>query len=469
MSVKEALELRGKRAKLIEDAQKILSDNPKGLTAEQRKAVDDGFAAADDLMTDIKRHERAAALSAEISTARTEVQAGAKEDARREEQVNGAQDTEEKRTSLAVIEYRRATRRAKAGVDPLDLMRPESRAVVEDLNAAFWNAQREYLGSRDRNISAEARAILSGEKKEFRDMGIATGSLGGYLVPQGYVYQIEEAMKWYGDMVNEGVVTMLNTSTGNDMPFPTDNDTTNTGERVGEGVQVTEQDVTLGSITFKAWKYSTKMVKLSIELIQDSAFDLDSYLKRKFATRLGRILNTDFTVGLGPGSFQPNGVLTAATLGATAVGSSANTGGAETGATSIGSIDLTELEHSVDPAYRPGSRFMFHDSTFKKLKEVLDKYGRPLWQPGISTAAPDTINGRPFSINNDLPIVATGNKSVLFGDFTKYNVRRVRELSIVRLSERFADYGQVALLGFARYDGQLMDAGTHPVKYLQQA
>lgn len=473
MSVKEALELRGKRGKLIEDAQKILSDNPKGLTAEQRKAVDDGFAAADDLLTDIKRHERAAELSAEISTAKTEVQEGAKTDARREEQIKGAQDSDEKRTAVATLEYRRAVTRAKVGVDPLELMRPESRAVVEDLQEQFWAAQRQYLAEgspgRGRQLSAEARAILDGSKKEFRDMGISTSSLGGYLVPQGYVYQLEEAMKWVGDMVNESVVTMLNTSTGNDMPFPTDNDTTNTGERVGEGQQVSEQDAAIGSVTFKAWKYSTKMIKLSIELVQDSAFDLPTYIRKKFGIRLGRILNSDFTNGLGSGSSQPNGVLTGATVGPTAVGSTTNTGGAETGANSIGTKDLIELEHSVDKAYRQGARYMFHDSTLKSIKELLDKQGRPLWQAGIAFKAPDTVNGYPYSINNDMPVIATGAKTVLFGDLSKYNVRRVRELSIVQLNERFADYGQVALLGFARYDGQLMDAGTHPVKYLVQA
>jgi HK97 family phage major capsid protein len=112
---------------------------------------------------------------------------------------------------------------------------------------------------------------------------------------------------------------------------------------------------------------------------------------------------------------------------------------------------------------------MMHDSTLKLLKEILDKYGRPLFQPGITVGAPDTLNGYPYSINNDLPAVALNSKSLLFGQFSKYTVRRVREVAIVKLSERYADYGQVAFIGFARYDGQLMDAGTHPVKYLVQA
>jgi HK97 family phage major capsid protein len=467
----KALELRGQRAQLIKDAQKILSDNPKGLTPEQRTQFDKMFADADLLKADIDRHERSAALQAEIDgPAGPGAGDPDPKQFRKEAPIGDGKELEEKRVTTAVQEYRTAYRRARPGQDPLGNLRPETRSVIDALNEKYWDAMKAQLASwarRDSLDNAEQRAILAGAKPEYRDMGIATSALGGFLVPQGFVFDIEQALKFYGDMVNEGVVSMLNTATGNPMPYPTDNDTTNTGELIGEAAQVTETDVTIGSITFGAYKYSTKMVKLSIELLQDAGFDLESYLKAKFATRLGRILNTHFTVGTG--SAQPNGVLTAATAGPTAVGSATNTGGAETGGTTIGSKDFTELEHSVDKAYRVGARYMMHDSVLKLVKEVLDKYGRPLFQPGMTVGAPDTINGYPYSINNDLPVMALNAKTVLFGQFSKYTVRRVRELAIVKLSERYADYGQVAFIGFARYDGQLMDAGTHPVKYLVQA
>jgi HK97 family phage major capsid protein len=469
MSVKKALELRGERAKLITDAQKILTDNPKGLTSELREQFDKMMGDADVLKGDIDRLERAAKLSAEVTDPVDTEKRDDPSQHRKEDPIDDKK-VEEKRVATATAEYKALYRSARPNTDPLSLLRPESRGVIVQKNAAYWEAMKRQLSAwarRTDDVPAESRAILSGALPEFRDMGITTSSLGGYLVPQGFVYDVEQAMKWYGGMVDEAVVSTLNTSTGNPMPYPTDNDTSNTGERVGEGVQVTEQDVTIGSTTFNAYKYSTKMIKLSIELLQDSAFDLESYLKDKMATRLGRILNTDFTVGTG--SSQPNGVLTAATAGPTAVGSSGNTGGSETGGTTIGSKDLTELEHSVDRAYRAGARYMMHDSTLKAVKEVLDKFGRPLFQPGITVGAPDTINGYPFSINNDLPVIALNAKTILFGQFKKYFVRRVMELAIVKLSERYADYGQVAFIGFARRDGQLMDAGTHPIKYLVQA
>ena len=115
---------------------------------------------------------------------------------------------------------------------------------------------------------------------------------------------------------------------------------------------------------------------------------------------------------------------------------------------------------------------MFHDQTIAAVKKIKDKYGRPLWQPGLANNAPDTINGYPYVANNDMDALQTGatspvvvKKTAIFGQLPKYLIRRVKGLSILRLEERFAEFGQVAFLGFARYDGNLLDAGTHPVVY----
>lgn len=335
-------------------------------------------------------------------------------------------------------------------------------------------------GRGSKGVDAEDQAILLSHQMEKRDLGITTGSLGGFFVPQGYVYQIEQAMKWYGGMLE--ATDSMDTSTGNPLPWPTDNDTSNEGELVAEGAQVTTQDASIGHITFNAWKYSTKLIKVSIELLQDSAFDIENYLMEKFAIRLGRKLNADFTNG--SGSSQPMGLVTAVVANngtpqawgvgsgpgvpLIAAGSAANDGGSETGATSIGSQDLVNLEHSVDKAYRTGAAYMMNDLTLRYIKTLLDKYGRPLWQAGLKDGQPDRINGYPFYVNNDMAPIAAGANTVLFGNLKKYMRRNVKELAILRLAERFADYGQVAFVGFARKDGNLLDAGTHPVNYLQQ-
>lgn len=418
LTPREMREERGKLAKQMSD----LAEKRATWTAEDRAQFDKLDTQQEDLRKDIERVERAEALANEVRTAPPAANPG------------GAKTEAEQRA------------------------------------AAHKKAFRSYLVTGFEGMSQEERALV----REFRDMGTGAGNAlqgtgGGYFVPVGFSDEVESAMKFYGGMLDAAEV--MPTATGQPLPWPTDNDTTNTGERVGEGQQVSTQDVTLSNIIFGAYKYSTKMVKVSIELLQDSAFDIESYLKDKFATRLGRIVNTDTTVGLGSGSSQPNGIITASTLGATAVGSSTNDGGAGTGANSIGTDDLVSLEHSVDRAYRlqKGVGWMMNDSILKNLKQLKDKFGRPIWLPGLTSNAPDTILNYPFTVNNDMDTLATTKKTVLFGMLKKYKIRQVKGLSVLRLTERFADFGQVAFIGFARYDGNLLDAGTHPVKYLQQA
>jgi HK97 family phage major capsid protein len=178
------------------------------------------------------------------------------------------------------------------------------------------------------------------------------------------------------------------------------------------------------------------------------------FLGSALGTRIGRITNRDFT--LGTGSANPNGIVNAATLGKT---------GATGQQASVIYGDLVDLEHSVDPAYRAGARFMMHDQSLKVIKKLVDSQGRPLWMPGLVGGAPDTILGYPFTINQDLATMATSAKSILFGDFSKYIIRDVAEVSVLRLDERFAEFHQVAFLAFARVDGDLLDAGTNPVKW----
>lgn len=361
----------------------------------------------------------------------------------------------------------------------LEQVTSQVRMVIEEMEERYWQAF--VRCSQKDGGTAEARAIVMGNDPEFRDMGIGTNTLGGYFVPTGFVYEIEEAMKWYGSMLMSS--SILDTATGQPLPYPTSNDTGTTGEIVGEGKQVSAADVTVGQIQFGAYKFSTKMTKVSLELVQDSAFDVKGFLIKMFAIRLGRILNTKFTVGAG--STEPTGLVTAVVANCVAAqlasagvaygtavlaqGSGGNTGGAETGGTSIGSQDLTDLEHTVDPAYRPGSSYMFHDQTLRVVKRLLDKYGHPLWKQTMTAGEPDRLNNYPYFINNDIATIAVNAKTVLFGDLKKYLVRRVKELGVLTLNERFADYGQVAYIGFARYDGNLLDAGTHPVCFLQQA
>ena len=174
-------------------------------------------------------------------------------------------------------------------------------------------------------------------------------------------------------------------------------------------------------------------------------------MKDRFGERMGRILNTKATTGVGTTTF--NGIVTAATVGPTFVGAGGNDG--VSGVNTIGSDDFVSLEHALDIVYRRGAKYMMHDQTVAAIKKIKDKYGRPLWQPGIGVGQPDTINGYGYMANNDMDQLQTApsspgavRKTVLFGQLPKYMIRRVKEMSILRLEERFAEFGQVAFLGF---------------------
>jgi HK97 family phage major capsid protein len=98
-----------------------------------------------------------------------------------------------------------------------------------------------------------------------------------------------------------------------------------------------------------------------------------------------------------------------------------------------------------------------------------DAVGVPMWVPGLTNGAPDTILGYPYTINQSVAVPGSNAKCILFGDFSKYLIRDVRDITLLRLDERFAEFGQVAFLAFSRHDGDLLDAGTHPVKYATSA
>lgn len=311
-------------------------------------------------------------------------------------------------------------------------------------------------------LGNEARSLLrrADERdlpEEIRAQSVGTDSAGGYTVPEGFQAEIVKSMAMWGPMLDPGVTRVLNTATGNPIPWPTVDDTSNVGALLAENTQEGEQDVTFGQKMLDAYKYSSDIVRVSLELLQDSAFDMDQLLAELFGERLGRISNTALTTGTG--SSQPNGIMTASTTGVTAAAVSA-----------ITFDEVIELLHSVDPAYRASPRcaFMFNDSTLEALRKLKDGQGNYLWQAADGRSGePASILGYPYVINQAVASLATGNRTMAFGDMNKYVVRRVREFTLLRLSERYADFYQVGYLAFNRVDGELMDAAA--VKHLVQA
>jgi HK97 family phage major capsid protein len=293
-----------------------------------------------------------------------------------------------------------------------------------------------------------------------------TGSGGGYLIPQGFSDKLEEALKFFGGIIGE--VDTFDTDTGAPLPWPTVNDTTNRGRMLAINTQLTETDLVFGQVTFNAFTGTSDSVLVPIQLIQDSYFDMDSFLARALGTRLGRLMNQQCTVGVG--TTAPMGIQTAAVAAGNTIQ------GAVGSSTSITYPSLVDLMHLVDPAYRarPSAKFMFHDNTLKVLRKLVDTAGRPLWQPGLTAGFgqpyPETILDKPYVINNDMPVMAASAYALLFGDLSLYKLRRVAGgITILRLVERYADYLQVGFLGFCRFDGNLIDAGTHPIGVFQNS
>jgi HK97 family phage major capsid protein len=350
----------------------------------------------------------------------------------------------------------------------LDQFNIDNKAAAEKANRELHtSAFNNYLRGGLEGCSTEERQLLASKHvansgpNGIRNAQSNTNTAGGYLIPTGFSDQLEVALKFFGGIL--GVVGSFDTETGNPIPWPTVNDTAQSGRIIGQNVQVTETDLTFGNVNFGSYIFSSDSVLVPLSLLQDSYFDLNGFIANALGTRLGRLMNTKFTVG--SGSSEPTGLVTAAnTAGLTYTVTTGET-------TSVIYDDLVELEHKVDRAYRAGGKFMFADSTLKVLKKIKDSAGRPLWQPGLTAGlangAPPTILDHPYEINNDMASMAANAKSILFGAFEKFKVRRVAGgTTILRLTERYADYLQVAYIGFLRADSNLVDAGTHPVAVL---
>ena len=313
----------------------------------------------------------------------------------------------------------------------------------EEYRTAFM----EYLMRGGNEITPESRSIF--EKRA----GI-TGLSGGVIVPKTLADNIEIALKAYGGMFEAG--TILTTSTGGDLIMPTINDTTSKATVVAEYNQSTKKAPSFGSETLKAYTYRTPIVPVSQELLQDSNFDLESLLSGLLAESFGRGINEDLTVGNGTG--KPKGIINWATAS-----------DAVPAATAIKLDDIIDLLKSVDSAYARNGRFMFNRETLWSLVKIKDTTGRYIWQEGAKDGTPPTLFGKSYILNDDIANIGAGNASMLFGDFSKYKIRMVKNFRVIRLNELLAEYLSIGLFGFARVDGILLDAGTHPVKKMVHA
>lgn len=331
------------------------------------------------------------------------------------------------------------------------------RAYLAGGIAGLSDEQRNELRARQTPDILQAYSGL-GQGQVRNAMSTTTPAEGGYTTAPETQTSLEVAMRAYGGIFS--AIDIIRTSTGNAMPFPTADATTEEGEIVGQNSPANGQDTTFGTAGIDVYRYSSKKIALPWELTQDSFIDIEAYIEDLLAMRLGRIRSKHYTVGTG--TAQPFGLVPRAALGKT--GTTGQT-------TSITYDDLVDLEHSVDPAYRgmPGVGFMMHDNSLARVRKLKDSQNRPIFVPGYETGnpggAPDRLLGRPIIINQDMATMAANAKSVLFGAFKKYKQRQVMDLTIFRFTDSaFTLNGQVGFCAFQRAGGNLIDAGG-AVKY----
>lgn len=307
-----------------------------------------------------------------------------------------------------------------------------------DLYTEAWRAYARWGLSR---LTAEQRDALLRQAIEDRAMQTVPGAAGGFLVPEGFARRIIEVAQAFGGV--RRAASVITTANGAPLPVPRADDTGNEGELLAEGGVVAAQDVPVDQVVLGAYTYTSKLVRVSLQLLQDSAFDLEAFLQRRFGERIGRITERHYTLGTDAG--QPQGIVTGAT--------NEKTGGA------ISYDALVDLLHAVDPAYRTdGAVWMLADATLSDVRKLKDAQNRPLWQLSVAQGQPDTLLGFPYIVNNYVPAHAVGNRCLLFGNIREaYLIRDVVGIGFLRLEERYADQLQVGFLAWLRTDGAIVN------------
>ncbi len=393
------LELREKRAKAWEAAKAFL-DSRRGadglLSAEDVAAYEKMEADVVNLGKEIDRLERQQALDAELSKP---VNDPIKD--------KPAASAGEEKTGRASAEYKRS----------------------------FWNVMRSKMPGHE---------VLNA-------LQVGTDSEGGYLVPDEFEHTLVEALEEQN--LFRTLAHVIQTSSG-DRKIPVVA-SKGTASWVDEEGAIPESDDSIGQVSIGAYKLGT-MIKISEELLGDSVFDLESYISREFARRIGNKEEEAFFTGDGKG--KPLGIL-------------AKTGGAEVGVTAAGAAaftadELFDLFYSLKAPYRKSAVFLMNDTSVKALRKLKDSNGQYLWQPSLTAATPDTLMGRPVYTSSFMPAMEAGAKSVLFGDLSYYWVADRQGRSFRRLGELYAPTGQVGFLATQRVDGKLVL--PEAVKVLQQ-
>lgn len=292
-------------------------------------------------------------------------------------------------------------------------------------NKSFWNAMRQ------KNIRPEVvNALQEG-----------TDSEGGYLVPDEFEHTLIEALE--EENIFRTLAHVIQTASG-DRKIPVVA-TKGTASWVDEEGTITESDDSFTQVSIGAYKLGT-LIKVSNELLNDSVFNLEQYISKEFARRIGSKEEDAFFNGDGSG--KPVGIFNA-------------TGGADVGvtaasATAITADEVIDLFYSLGAPYRKNAVWVLNDATVKAVRKLKDGNGNYLWQPALTAGAPDLLLGRPVKTSAYVPVIASGAKVIAFGDFSYYWIADRQGRVFKKLNELYAATDQTGFVATQRVDGKLI-------------
>jgi len=291
--------------------------------------------------------------------------------------------------------------------------------------------------------------------------GEGTGAAGGYMVPPGFRQKIVERMVAFGGFAAEA--ESFATSTGNPIEYPTLDDTANEGTITAEGAAAEDgADLTFGDVKLGAYKYTSSgaddlPVRVPVELLQDSAFDVQALVSRALGTRIARAQARHWITGNGVG--QPRGIV-AASLTADRNLDTDDTPDYE---------DLVEFQDMLDESYEPNAKWLMNKSTWTALRLIVDTNGRPIIQSsteGITGKPQRMLLNSPVIFDPAMPTISTtaDTKILAYGDFREsYVIRRVASLVIVIDPYSRSRYGQVEYTAWERADGNIQNRDSYKI------
>ena len=259
-----------------------------------------------------------------------------------------------------------------------------------------------------------------------------TASLG-YLVPEDLYGQIVRKLYDYGTMLD--LATVIQTQTLTDIPV---DGTAPTAYWIAEGGNFTDSSPTVSRVQLGAHKLGA-LIKVSEELLQDSAFDIESYVMSLTAEAMGVEMETQFVVGTA--SNKPSGLVPSITAAIT----SSVTG-------SFSYADVIKLyTEDIREAYARRGEFLTNRKGLGTIMQLTDSAGHYIFQPSYQDGEPDRLLGRPIHTSGAVP----DTTPLIFGDYKRYMIGLRGGMYMQRLNERYADTGQVGFRVYQRVDGKL--------------